>query len=332
MSHKITFLPDKTSFECQQRETILESALRSGRSPNYGCSNGNCGNCKGKLLEGEVESVRNFDYLLTAQEKTQAVFLMCCHSAKSDLTIEVKTAHEHTDIPMQTTTVKIKKIQTDPTGIMLVPLQTPRTGTLRFLAGQTIEILAATGSLGHYYVGSCPCDDRNLLLHIPATNTIKLIDEPVLAKKYFKLGLQLTIHGPQGEFTLEETSPRPALIIAEEHAFAAAKSIIEHAIALEYEQPLTLVRFSQYEKPYLHNLCRSWNDALDDFSYICVQSNNTSHSQTPQFTVIDLQKILKQKNDTMIYITGTQAFCEAWKRGITPLESNPIVKYATLKP
>ncbi|VAW79791.1 2-polyprenylphenol hydroxylase and related flavodoxin oxidoreductases / CDP-6-deoxy-delta-3,4-glucoseen reductase-like [hydrothermal vent metagenome] len=330
MPHKITFLPDESSFECQHQETILESALRSGRSPNYGCSNGNCGNCKGKLLEGEVEPIRNFDYQLSSQEKAEAIFLMCCHSAKSDLTIEVKTAHEHTDIPIQTTTAKIKKIHTDSTGMMLIPLQTPRTGTLRFLAGQTIELLAATGSLGHYYVGSCPCDDRNLLLHIPATSTIKLIDEAVVAKEYFKSGLQITIHGPQGDFTLEETPPRPALIIAEEHAFAAAKSLIEHAIALEYEQPLTLVRFNHNEKPYLHNLCRSWNDALDDFNYICVQTNNTSDSITAEFTIIDLQTILKQQSDSVIYITGTPAFCEEWKKNISPLAENPIVKYATL--
>ncbi len=329
MPHKITFLPDQSSFECQQQETILESALRSGQSPDYGCSNGNCGNCKATLLEGEVVSVRNFDHKLSIQEKAEAVFLMCCYGAASDLVIEVKTAHVHTDIAMQTTTAKIKKIHTDATGTMLIPLQTPRTGTLRFLAGQTIEIMNTTGSLGHYYIGSCPCDDRNLVIHIPENITITTEEDSFTASDYFQTGRQVIIYGPVGNCTLEETPPRPALMIAEEHAFAATKSLIEHAIALEYNQAITLVRFSQFTPPYLHNLCRSWNDALDEFNYIFV--NIANDTQTTIFGIPELQALLNAQKDTVVYIAGTQDFCALWEQNINQLADKPQVKYAPLQ-
>jgi len=331
MPHKITFMPDQSSFECQQKENILESALRSGQSPDYGCSNGNCGHCKAKLLEGQIIPTRNFDHKLSIQDKEDAIFLMCCHGAASDLVIEVKTAHAHTDIAMQTTTAKIKKIQTDATGIMLIPLQTPRTGTLRFLAGQTIEILNTTGSLGHYYIGSCPCDDRNLLIHVPENIDITTEEEKLAAVDCFQTGRQVIIYGPQGNCTLEETPPRPALMIAEEHAFSAVKSLIEHAIALEYNQTITLVRFSKFSPPYLHNLCRSWNDALDDFNYIFIEASDKATTQTTSFALPELQALLEKEKSTVIYIAGTQKFCNSWVQDINQFAEKPLVKYAPLK-
>lgn len=331
MTHKITLLPDQHRFDNQQQETILESALRSGQSPDYGCNNGNCGQCKAILLEGEIKQNRNFDYQLTAEEKAKSIFLMCCHTACTDLVIEAKTAHDHTDIPLQSTNAKVKKIQKDESGVMLIPLQTPRTGTLRFLAGQSIELLQAAESLGHYYVGSCPCDDRNLLLHIPANTRININSSSCSAEEYFKSGLLLNIEGPHGDFTLEEQDPKPAIMFAEEHAFSPIKSLIEHAIALEYSEAITLTRFSQFAKPYLHNLCRSWNDALDDFTYhsiIAPENTQVNLGKLLGTNLPDITAMLEQQ--AIVYIAGTQNFCDTYDQWFRQLSTEVQLKCAVV--
>ncbi|HJQ63541.1 MAG TPA: 2Fe-2S iron-sulfur cluster-binding protein, partial [Burkholderiales bacterium] len=55
MSYRITIKPSNHSFSASEGETILESALREGFVIAYGCRNGACGTCKGRVLEGEVD-------------------------------------------------------------------------------------------------------------------------------------------------------------------------------------------------------------------------------------------------------------------------------------
>jgi CDP-4-dehydro-6-deoxyglucose reductase len=45
------------------------------------------------------------------------------------------------------------------------------------------------------------------------------------------------------------------------------KSLIEHMISLESTQPVHLYWMVPDDRPYLHNQCRAWSDALDNFRY-----------------------------------------------------------------
>jgi CDP-4-dehydro-6-deoxyglucose reductase len=54
MSYKIIIKPSGHSFEAGADEVILDAALRHGLSIPYGCRNGICGACKGKIVTGQV--------------------------------------------------------------------------------------------------------------------------------------------------------------------------------------------------------------------------------------------------------------------------------------
>ena len=54
MSFKVTVRPSGRSFTVEGDETVLASALRQGIGIAYGCKNGACGTCRGKLLEGQL--------------------------------------------------------------------------------------------------------------------------------------------------------------------------------------------------------------------------------------------------------------------------------------
>ena len=74
---KVTLQPSGQQFDVQEGESILTAALRSGFVLPYGCRNGACGSCKGKVLEGEVDYGVYQQKALPDAEKAQGKALFC---------------------------------------------------------------------------------------------------------------------------------------------------------------------------------------------------------------------------------------------------------------
>ena len=55
MSHQVTIQSSGHAFSVNDNETVLPAALREGYVLAYGCRNGVCGTCKGRLLQGTVD-------------------------------------------------------------------------------------------------------------------------------------------------------------------------------------------------------------------------------------------------------------------------------------
>ena len=54
MGFSVTVRPSGRTFSVENDETVLEAALRNGVGLPYGCKNGACGTCRGKLIEGQL--------------------------------------------------------------------------------------------------------------------------------------------------------------------------------------------------------------------------------------------------------------------------------------
>ena len=54
LSYQVELKMSGKTFLVEDDETVLEAALRQGINLPYGCKNGACGSCKGKLLSGKV--------------------------------------------------------------------------------------------------------------------------------------------------------------------------------------------------------------------------------------------------------------------------------------
>ena len=55
MGFQVSIEPSQHSFQAESEETILDAALRQGLCLPYGCRDGVCGSCRGKVLNGLVE-------------------------------------------------------------------------------------------------------------------------------------------------------------------------------------------------------------------------------------------------------------------------------------
>lgn len=274
MTAHVQVKPSGREFFVDGNDSLLEAALRSGLSLDYGCSIGSCGKCKARIVSGQAHRTRHSDYALTAAEKNAGVVLMCCHTALTDLVIEAREAHGAADMPLQTIDAKVKSVRPLGDGVRLLHLQTPRSNRLRFLAGQSASLSLADGTGASFPVASCPCDDRNLEFHV------RRHAGDAFAERVFG-GLTgvdtLRVEGPRGEFVLNEESHRPLVFIAGESGFAPIKSLIEHAMALDAAETLHLYWIARGEGGhYLDNLCRSWSDALDNFRYEPIAAQHAS--------------------------------------------------------
>ena len=69
MSYRVTIKPSGHSFSAPEDETILYSALEAGFNLPYGCRNGACGACKGKVVEGSIDYGNYQAEALTDTEK-----------------------------------------------------------------------------------------------------------------------------------------------------------------------------------------------------------------------------------------------------------------------
>jgi len=264
MSAQVRIQPSGHEFFIQGSESILEAGLRSGMALNYGCSNGNCGLCKCRVISGEVKKIAQHDYVLTEAEKGLGYILTCANTAVTDVLLEAEEAHGSSDIPLQEIEIKVKKLERPNDRLVILNARTPRTKRLRFLAGQYLSLECGDLPAQDCSIASCPCDDMNLQFHIPA-GTGNPCGEQI---GQLKPGSSLTIRGPRGEFTLNEDSPRSLVFIAGNSGFGPVKSLIEHAMALDIAETIKLFWITTPgNNHYLGNLCRSWDDALDNFSY-----------------------------------------------------------------
>ncbi len=300
MAPNVTILPSGHEFFVEGKDTLLEAALRNGVSLNYGCSNGICGECKARLVSGEVKKIHAHDYVLKQAEKDSGVILLCSYAPVNDVVIESSVAGAR-DIPVQQLTARVKSVEIFNPQMAALHILAPRSQRLRFLGGQSIQV-GINGASGRYAIASCPCEDRHIEVQIPRRAG------DAFAETVFndlKANITVEVEGPFGEFVLDEDSPRPVIFLAFGAGFAPIKSLIQHAMSLDLTESMDLHWLADGAGLYQDNLCRAWTDALDNFNYL-------PHAPTDDLDAL-LKSIVQDYPDMHrfdVYAVGTPAQLE----------------------
>ncbi len=292
-------MPSGHEFLIEGNNSILEAGLSAGLALNYGCSNGECGNCKARLISGEVRPLRKHAYVFTEQERKRGYLLACSNTAVTDIVLLAQEALDDTDITLQEINAHVSKLEMIDTQLAILSLRTPLPSRLRFLSGQSVYLSSPGTGESLYPVASCPCDDRNLQFHIPST-------ESEFSKHVFgalNRGDVVRLRGPQGNFLLNSDHTRPLLFLAFDCGFAPIKALIEQAITLGEADRIHLFRFSMGNgKPYLDNLCRAWNDSIDIFRYSLISISDPALSAKEIF--VPLIKDYRDLQEFDVYLAG----------------------------
>jgi CDP-4-dehydro-6-deoxyglucose reductase len=306
-----TVRPSGHEFPIEGRETLLQAGLRAGLRLNYGCGNGTCGLCKARVVSGAVAAVQPQDYLLSDAEKAQGYTLLCTHTAASgELTLETLEAAGPRDIPQQQIVTRARSVKALGEDTLELHLQTPRTNRLRFLAGQSVTLgIAAGGDDVHatYPVASCPCDDRNLHLFVARD------PDDSFAQRLFagavKSGDPVSVWGPLGDFALAEDQGQ-LVFVGCDMGFAPLKSLIEHALAVDAAESLSLYWLAtRRDGHFLANLCRAWDAALDEFACSLHTDVDAEVGAKQVASAIRADLLVPARCD--FYVAGPQAFVQS---------------------
>jgi CDP-4-dehydro-6-deoxyglucose reductase len=274
MSFQISIEASPHNFQAEPGETILDAALRQGLAMPYGCRDGACGACRGKVLSGQVDHGKAQTHALSETDRAAGFALFCCASAQSDLCIESREVRSLTDIPVKTLPARVQKMTLAAPDVMLLELKLPANERLQFLAGQYIDILLKDGKRRAFSLANAPHDDDCLQLHIRRVPGGQFTEHVFTEMKERDI---LRLKGPHGSFYLREDSTKPMLLVAGGTGFAPIKAIVEHAIAEKCPRPIHIYWGGpQRADLYLLPLAEAWAAEHPQLRFVPVLSDPSS--------------------------------------------------------
>jgi len=318
MPHQITIKPSDHSFTCDDGDTVLQAAIAADLMIPYGCRNGACGTCKGKILAGEIDYGAHQATTLTDQEKAKGYALFCVGKPKTDLIIEVREVRRAGDIQVRRLPCRIESIDKAAPDVAIVKLKLPANERLQYLAGQYIDLLLKDGMRRSFSIATPPHDDSLLELHIrhvpDGRFTGQLFNE-------FKGREILRFEGPLGSFYLREDSDRPIIFVAGGTGFAPIKAVVEHALHHRIDRQMVLYWGARAKRDlYLPGLPGGWQQQHPNFTFIPVLSDAAPDDDWPGRTGLVHQAVLDDFADLsgwQVYACGAPAMIDAARATFT---------------
>jgi CDP-4-dehydro-6-deoxyglucose reductase len=270
MTFQITVQPSGHQFACDADETVLAAAMRAGVGLPYGCKNGACSSCKGKVISGSVTHKPHQARALTPEEEAAGMSLFCCAVPHADLVIEAREVAGSGDYPIKKMPSRVSTIEKVAPDVVVISLQLPANETLQYRAGQYIEFLLRDGKRRSYSVATAP-DNGPLTLHIRHMPGGLFTDQVFSTIKERDI---LRFEGPLGTFFVRDDSDKPMVLLASGTGFAPIKAIVEHLVQTGSQRTMTLYWGGRRPQDlYMDALCREWAATLPNFQYVPVVSN-----------------------------------------------------------
>ncbi|PHV07610.1 CDP-6-deoxy-delta-3,4-glucoseen reductase [Janthinobacterium sp. BJB412] len=315
MTFHITVQPSGHQFSCEEDETVLAAAMRAGVGLPYGCKNGACGSCKGKVVSGSVSHKAHQQRALTPEEEAQGYSLFCCASAHSDLVIEAREVAGSEDYPLKKMPSRVAGIEKVAPDVVVLTLQLPANERLRYRAGQYIEFMLRDGKRRSYSMASAPDGDAPITLHIRHMAGGLFTEQVFGTMKERDI---LRFEGPLGTFFVREDSDKPMVLLASGTGFAPIKAIVEHLIHAKSERGMTLYWGGRRPQDlYMDALCRQWAAQLPNFRYVPVVSNALAEDQWQGRAGFVHQAVMADLPDLsghQVYACGAPVMVDSAKR------------------
>jgi CDP-4-dehydro-6-deoxyglucose reductase len=328
MTVQINIRPSDHTFACEADETVLQAAMRADLMIPYGCRNGACGTCKGRILEGTVDFGPHQPSTLSDDEKRRGLALFCVARPQSDLVIEVREVRRAGDIQIKRLPCRIESVEKPAADVAIVRLKLPSNERLQYLAGQYIDFLLKDGHRRSFSIATPPHADELLELHIRHTPGGLFTDPLFITYKGREI---LRFEGPLGSFYLREDSDKPVIFVAGGTGFAPIKAMIEHMLHHRIPREIVLYWGARAKCDlYLPELPGRWQTENPNFTFIPVLSEPATDDAWPGRTGFVHQAVLDDFRDLsgyQVYACGAPPMVDAARRDFTTLRPPPPTEF-----
>ncbi|MGL4240541.1 MAG: FAD-binding oxidoreductase, partial [Beijerinckiaceae bacterium] len=259
--HNVRFEPLGVEMEVEEGETVLDAAFRQGISLMHGCKEGQCGSCKSKLVDGDIELQKYSTFALPDYESENGHILLCRTHVFSDVTIELLNYDE--DLLSRSIAVKefpgrVEKISALTHDIRLLEIEIER--PLKFWAGQYVDLtLPGRGITRAFSMANAPSSGSRLSFIIkkyPDGAFSALLDDGI------KPGDAITAKGPYGACFRREARPGPMILIGGGSGMSPLWSILADHIESGEQRPIRFFYGARTRADLFH---------LDEFAAIAAK-------------------------------------------------------------
>lgn len=211
-SHKIHCIFDdgkSLDFDCSPEDSLITGAEKKGLSFVFGCRQGVCGTCKVRCAEGEVNHGEQASLdVLPEEERRQGYLLSCVASPRSDLVVEFPydAVDVGVDCEAESSVATVLGCEQLSTTVFRYRLQHMNSEgsqpePVKFVPGQYMELNIPESDYWRAFSMASVPDEKGEMEFI-----IRIQDEGKFSnylRKHVKVGQQIKMNGPYGQFTLE---------------------------------------------------------------------------------------------------------------------------------
>lgn len=332
MTFSVTIQPSGHKFQVESHETVLAAALRLGVGLPYGCKNGACGTCKGRVVQGSVVHDAHQAQALSAEEASLGLALFCSAHPSSDLIIEVREVQGVGDIPIKKLPCRVAALERVAPDVLVLRVQLPATERFQYLAGQYVDLILKDGKRRSYSMAAAPHLADQIEFHIRHTPGGVFTDHVFGAgATQLKVRDILRFEGPFGTFTIREDSDKPIIFLASGTGFAPIKAMIESQLGRPSSRPMIL--YWGGRRPfdlYQAELAHSWESMLPDFRYVPVVSDALAEDAWQGRTGFVHQAVLDDFSDLsryQVYACGAPIVVDSSRRDFVALRGLPLEEF-----
>lgn len=213
--------------ELHGRQTLLEAALAAGVPFPHQCMSGECGACKCRVLDGQVEHGPHLPEALSADERAQGLVLACRSRARGPVAVEwllPERARAALPPPRQ---LQLRVTCKTRAAHDVIRLRVEAKGqALHFLPGQYARLRVGRLPARSYSMAGLP-GEGELEFHI------RQVPQGLVSghiAQQLEVGDTLRLEGPFGSATWQGVQPGPLLLVAGGTGLAPVMSILRAAL------------------------------------------------------------------------------------------------------
>ena len=224
----ITLAPGGESFTCGPGETILRAGLAAGFAMPYECASGSCSSCKGRLLEGSVDSLWADATGLSERDRCKGDRILCCQALpRGDCTVQVRLGQvegareEPAPAPFAATVEALERLVPGVIAFSCQPAQ-----PVPFLPGQFVLLQVPGGERRAFSMANTEVETLAFVVkEKPGGHASRFLFEELAT------GDTVSLEGPYGRAYLRTPPEREIVCVAGGSGLAPMLSVARAAIA-----------------------------------------------------------------------------------------------------